>query len=226
MVTPKKKQTATKKKSPTPKIPKAKKAPVEKKPRKKRVPSEKSTIKLQPTRLRIYEDPAMNDLPKIIDRDIVKILQKNPKEVFIFWEISNSTLEKALFSLNTISDNSYIKLCVGFKNAKTHNYQISLPPFTNNWYMKFDFPVKNLVVEVCVVGPDGRYISILKSAILNLPANSPSTEIDLDWVHQKWISEGWIKNIEGLWKFSENFKEEKENRAFLGSSFGSSKHGQ
>lgn len=225
MVTPKKKGAPAKKKSLPPQTtPKAKKAAPKKKEIKKEAKPKTNVVKSK-TRPRIYEDPNMENLPASIDKDIVKVLQRNPNEAFVFWEISKTTFEKVLLSLNARAEDVHIKLLVSFKNAKVHMNEIKLPPFTNNWYLKFDFSAKNLSIEVCVVGPDGRFISILKSAFLNLPANSPSNEVDLDWLHEKWLSEGWMKNEEGIWKIRENLSRAREQYSFLGSSFGSSKHG-
>ncbi|HNF16184.1 MAG TPA: hypothetical protein PK453_21160, partial [Leptospiraceae bacterium] len=33
----------------------------------------------------IYLEEAMNRIPEYYDRDIIKILLKNPKEAFVFW---------------------------------------------------------------------------------------------------------------------------------------------
>ncbi len=215
MDTQKKKGAVSKKKS-TLTVSKKKVAPAQKKELKP--PVKKKTIsKVDPIKkIRIYEDPTLENLPDFYDRDIVKILQKNPNEAYLFWEISKATFEKVLKSLGSEEKDIYLKLLVNFKNTSQHFQEIKIPPFTNNWYLKFDFPAKHLVIEICVVGPDGRFVSLLKSAAINLPPNSPSTTVDLEWVHEKWLDEGWMKNEEANWKLREELA--RKSKKFAGSS--------
>ena len=42
----------------------------------------------------IYNEPEKNTLPVYYGRDIIKVLTKNPKEVYIFWGISEDAHRK------------------------------------------------------------------------------------------------------------------------------------
>ncbi|MCB1180116.1 MAG: hypothetical protein KDK36_21235, partial [Leptospiraceae bacterium] len=41
----------------------------------------------------IYLEPKMDQIPEYYDRDIIKVLTKNPKEIYVFWGISLNTFE-------------------------------------------------------------------------------------------------------------------------------------
>lgn len=150
-------------------------------------------------RPKIYFDPELQNLPDSYGRDIVKILYKNPLSVFVFWEVSEQTLTKVVNSLGSSIGQCHMKLFVKYLNESKHKAEktIELPPFTNNWYLKFDAPVKNLKIEVAVFSADGRFVILLHSAEISLPHNKPSMEVDSDWISEKWVSEGWVDNSSG-----------------------------
>jgi hypothetical protein len=42
----------------------------------------------------IYHEPQINSLLGYYGRDIIKVLSKNPKEIFVFWGISEDSFSK------------------------------------------------------------------------------------------------------------------------------------
>jgi hypothetical protein len=63
---------------------------------------------------------------------------------------------------------------------------IELPPFTPNWLVKFDQPVKNLKAELGALA-NGRVTVILHSALTDMPSNKPSMLIHREWVSKFWV---------------------------------------
>ncbi len=145
----------------------------------------------------IYYEPEMENLPTYYDRDIIKILTKNPKEVFIFWGISQSTLQKIkeFFGEQTTLD---YKLYLRYNDENKHHYfqEILLAPFTTSYVVKFLEPVFNLRVEVLAYCERGEY-SLMHSAHVNMPINKPSPYVHKDWINPKWIKEGFLMQLEG-----------------------------
>lgn len=151
-------------------------------------------------RARIYLDPIMNNLREYYDRDIVKILTKNLKEVFVFWGISSQSFDNILKVLNVSTrEEVHFKLLVKYKKEdKQYPIQnfIHLPPFTNNWYLKFDERVRNLKVELVAFNDNGSFYSLLHSAEISTPSPKPSLVVHRDWVKPSWIRYGLVKEHE------------------------------
>ncbi|MCX7999510.1 MAG: DUF4912 domain-containing protein [Leptospiraceae bacterium] len=145
----------------------------------------------------IYYEPEMENLPVYYDRDIIKILTKNPKEVFIFWGISQSTLQKIREFFGE-KDNLDFKLYLRYQDEKKNPYfqEILLPPFTTSYVVKFLEPVFNLRAEVLAYCERGEY-SLMHSAHVNMPVNKPSLLVHKDWINPKWIKEGFLTPMEG-----------------------------
>lgn len=146
----------------------------------------------QPTK--IYEDQTLYKLPTHYDRDIVKILIRNPLEAFVFWGISSKSLKFIQSYLRCNLEEIFLKLHIKFWDDHKHQHEniIDLPPFTDNWLIRFDTPPHHLKVELVVFNQSGDYIILLHSAFITLPKNRPSYKVDKAWVNPGWVTEGHV----------------------------------
>jgi hypothetical protein len=138
----------------------------------------------------IYHEPEMDHVTDYYDRDIVKVLTKNPREVFIFWGISSASFAKIIKELDSNRENIRLQLIVNFNIEKRHAQQIiNLPPFTNSWILRFDTPVRNFQAELAAYSVHtGAVYTLLHSAVINMPSSKPSV-----LVHKEWINDNWKK---------------------------------
>ncbi|MCB1190858.1 MAG: DUF4912 domain-containing protein [Leptospiraceae bacterium] len=175
-------------------------------------------------RSRIYQDLVFNYLPDYYNRDILKILIKNPKEAFAFWGISSGSFESIKKALNTDLNDVYLKLILYYTNTEKHHIDkvIDLPPFTNNFLIKFDEPIKNLKAEIAAYNKYGQYYVLLQSALINMPSSRPSMEFHKDWISERWLNEGLLEEQEGEWKVKSYWKFEASEEEFYHKFFGSS----
>lgn len=146
----------------------------------------------------IYYEPDTNKLPNYYGRDVIKVLTKNPKEAFIFWGISEDSFSKIKDFFNIPLEEIRYKLHVRFSDEEKHSHfmEIYLPPFTTSYLVKFEYPVKNLRVEIIAFSTNGSTYSFLHSAHINMPVNKPSQFIHKEWIHPKWVQEGYIEKVE------------------------------
>ncbi|MDX1958883.1 MAG: DUF4912 domain-containing protein [Leptospiraceae bacterium] len=162
-----------------------------------------TSLKDNSEKKRIYLDPALDKLPEYYDRDIIKVLTKNPKEVFIFWGVSLSTQDKITDFFQCSKEEISYSLKISYQDeAKNHHKRdIALKAFTTSYLLKFDSPVKNLKAEL-VAFQNEKFYSTLHSASINLPSNQPSKLLDKNWVKREWILEEGVQfifgNMEGL----------------------------
>jgi hypothetical protein len=179
------------------------------------------------TKERIYLDPKLNTLPDYYDRDIVKVLTKNLKEVYAFWGISSSSFGKILNAFNCKKEEVFFKLIVDYmqEDKVRRHKEIFLPPFTNNWFLQFEKRIKNLKVEVIAYNQEGNTFSLLHSAEISIPSHKPSKILHKDWLKPSWVQNFNMVEINGEYhikegekkKESENFEESESNVTFLNS---------
>ncbi len=188
----------------------------------------------------IYNEPDKNTLPVYYGRDIIKVLTKNPKEVYIFWGISEESFGKIKVFFNVSLEDIRYKLHVRFSDENKHSHfmEVYLPPFTVSYLVKFDYPVKNLRVEIIAYSSAGTTYSFLHSAHINMPINKPSQYVHKEWIHPKWVQEGYIEKVEdnyiiksftGSSKFNPEIEEENwlpdwESKVLYDGSSGQSSH--
>ena len=155
-----------------------------------------------PKKIGLYDEPKMNSLPGYYSRDIIKVLSKNPKELFIFWGISQESFTTIKNFFNVELDEVRYKLYIRYSDESKHLLfrEIYLPPFTTSYILKLDAPVKNLRVEIIAYSSVGSTYSLMHSAHINMPINKPSQYVHHEWIHPRWIQGGGF-----LEKVDDNF---------------------
>lgn len=147
----------------------------------------------------IYNEPKLNSLPGYYGRDIIKVLSKNPREVVIFWGISEQSFSMIASFFKANLEDIHYKLYVRYTNEAKHTQflEVYLQPFTTSYVLKFDSPVKNLRVEVIAFNSFGNIYSLMHSAHVNTPINKPSIHVHHEWIHPKWIQHGnYLEKVE------------------------------
>jgi hypothetical protein len=158
---------------------------------------------------RIYLDPKLDKLPEYYDRDIIKVFIKNPKEAYILWGISLTTVNRILKFFHCSKEQISFKLkVIYYDNQKIfHEQEIQLKPFTTSYLLKLDIPVKNLKAEIIAFYED-KNLSTLHSASINLPSSNPSKLLDKNWVKKEWVLEEGVQFIFGTPGKNSSFNQE------------------
>lgn len=138
---------------------------------------------------KIYFDKELNQLPTYYNRDLIKVLFVNPKNIYILWGISSSTYKKLEENLNASSENIRFELLVHYKteDKKNHTKKIFLPAFTTDWFFEFPEQVKDVKAELFAYTEFSNSISILHSYQISIPSKKPSLVVSNDWIHPHWL---------------------------------------
>ncbi|PJZ45623.1 hypothetical protein [Leptospira brenneri] len=190
---PVKKSAPKKKKVSVTAAKKTSKAATKKPAKKTEIPSPQKQTKS------IYNDSKFTKHPEFPAEDLIRILIRTPKEAFVFWKFSENTLKKLLKDLDSPStDGLRFRLKVEYKNIfgseRTEIYDLA--PFTESYYLKFMFPVRDIQTSI-FVSYHQKEISALHSSGKDLPGGTESFRLDKEWIHPQWISMGLVAKSAG-----------------------------
>lgn len=133
-------------------------------------------------------DPAFPPLPSDYNMDMLVVMPINPWQVFCYWEISESSLEKFKASLGETDFSScYLKLSLYLKDRETSTipkkplWQQSVKDAeqSSNWYVTFDnpvtyeYPLDNFYAELGYHCPDGTFHVLVRNMSLEELEKSP-----------------------------------------------------
>jgi hypothetical protein len=184
------------------------------------------------THLKIYEDPEFLKPAKTTERDLVKILPRNPFQAFVFWKIHPDHFNHVLkeFSANDPGEIQLkLKLEYVNQNGKPDHTWYDLAPMTNSYFCNFSSPVRQMRAYL-YANHFGKLKLFLETGDGDLPPGVESFSLDGSWIHPKWIEQGWVKqDKKGDWSFTDSFDPEGHGSldpAFFSASFdGSSRPG-
>jgi len=203
-------------------------------PKKKAAAKKKVAVKVEPisvpTNVKIYEDPRYLRPAHSVDRDLVKILARNPFQAYVFWKIHPEHFKQVMNEFSTQEPSEIqFKLKIDYINqtGKAETSWYDLAPMTRSYFCNFASPVKQLRAYV-YANFHGKLKLFLETGDGDLPPGVESFSLDGDWIHPKWIELGWVKQASsGEWKFTETFDPEKDGiyhpELFTGTFDGSSR---
>ena len=134
------------------------------------------------------------ELPAQYGRDMLTILVRDPRWIFCYWEVTGSTIEnfrkqlgeefeKAKFVLR-----AYDVSGVNFTGANANRFfDVSVNRYANNWYIETGAPGSSWCVDLGLILPDGRFITILRSNIVQMPPEGASEITDEEWMIPDWM---------------------------------------
>jgi hypothetical protein len=129
------------------------------------------------------------DLPYQYDRDIIVLQVRDPWWIHAYWEVRGSTLERLKNELQDefyrakrvlrIYDISHII----FNGNNAHIFSdIQISELANNWYIDTQGPGRSWCVDLGLLLPSGRFITIVRSNTVHTPFEGPSWITDEEWM--------------------------------------------
>jgi len=129
------------------------------------------------------------DLPYQYDRDKIVLQVRDPWWIHAYWELRGSTLERlknefkddffrAKFLLR-VYDISHII----FNGSNAHRFfDIQINERANNWYIDTGGPGRSWCVDLGLLLPNGRFITVVRSNTVQTPLEGPSWITDEEWM--------------------------------------------
>ncbi|MDO8661962.1 MAG: DUF4912 domain-containing protein [Candidatus Omnitrophota bacterium] len=144
-----------------------------------------------------FSNPEIQRLPKTFSRELpsgygvdkMALLVRDPWWLYTYWEIKQETVERLKSELK---DEFYIakrvlrvydvtNIIFNGSNAN-HFFDIQIHEFANNWYIDAGSPGKSWCVDLGLKLSDGRFITILRSNVVQTPLDGPSEITDEEWM--------------------------------------------
>lgn len=129
------------------------------------------------------------DLPYQYDRDNIVLQVRDSWWIHAYWEVRQSTLDRLRNDLGEdfyrakrllrVYDVSQII----FNGSNAHRFfDIQISEQTNNWYIDTGGPGRSWCVDLGLLLPDGRFITIVRSNTVTTPIEGPSWITDEEWM--------------------------------------------
>ncbi len=141
--------------------------------------------------LLIYNHSKFNEHPTLPDMDLIKILVRSPKEIYVFWKLDPNTFLKT--EGDGGSDPVQFSLKIRYQTARGDWEEVwyELLPFTESYYCKFPYPIFEIEASLFARSA-GFSKQILHTKDGDLPPSIESLTFDRQWIHPNWIQSGLV----------------------------------
>jgi hypothetical protein len=136
-----------------------------------------------------FSPPRPQELPAFYDQDKIILQVRDPRWLHAYWELRNETLGRLKSKLGDGFYRAKKVLRVyditnvifnGFNANRFFDIQIN--DFANSWYVDTDGPGRAWCVDLGLILADGRFITILRSNVVQTPLDGPSWVTDEEWM--------------------------------------------
>jgi hypothetical protein len=159
----------------------------------KEIPSLQETV-IANTKFSHSEDrsvryPMPQELPSSYNQDRIVLQVRDPHWLHAYWELIPQTIEglknrlggdfyrsKKVLRVYDVSN-------VLFNGSNANRFfDIIINDFANSWYIDTAGPGRSWCVDLGLMLPDGRFITILRSNVVATPLDGPSWITDEEWM--------------------------------------------
>ncbi len=131
----------------------------------------------------------LQELPQQYGVDKIILQVRDPWWLHTYWELNKQTIEKfeselkAEFNRSRRALRVYDVSNIIFNGSNAHRFfDIPVPEFADNWYIDTGGPGKSWCVDLGLLLPDGRFITMLRSNTVSTPLDGPSWITDEEWM--------------------------------------------
>jgi len=147
------------------------------------------------------ERAMQQDLPFSYDVDRMVLQVRDPWWLHTYWEVRHGTIEKLRHELKDDFSKAkrvlrvYDVSNIIFDGSNAHRFfDISVNEYATNWYIDAGGPGRSWCVDLGLLLPGGRFITILRSNVVHTPLEGPSWITDEEWM----IPEDMFARLYGL----------------------------
>ncbi len=128
-------------------------------------------------------------LPKTYGETRVAILPRDPVWLYSYWEVAPEAMNEARKKVGEQRFNAsrwvlrvHDVTGVRFNGSNSHrNFDIIINPQSDNWYVNVGEVNRSWCVDLGFMTPDGEFVLIARSNILNMPRQGVSPITDEQW---------------------------------------------
>lgn len=129
------------------------------------------------------------ELPFAYGQDKMVLLVRDPWWLFTFWEVRHETVEKLK---NELKDDFYkakrllrvydVTNIIFNGNNANRFFDIEINEFASSWYIDTSGPGRSWCVDLGLRLPNGKFITILRSNVVQTPLDGSSSITDEEWM--------------------------------------------
>lgn len=130
-----------------------------------------------------------HELPVGYGVDKMVLLVRDPWWLYAYWEIKQGTVERLKSELKDEFYRAkrilrvYDVTNITFNGSNANRYfDIPIHEFANNWYIDAGGPGKSWCVDLGLKLSNGRFITVLRSNVVQTPLDGPSGITDEEWM--------------------------------------------
>jgi hypothetical protein len=133
--------------------------------------------------------PMAHDLPYQYDQDKIVLQVRDPWWIHAYWELKGATFEKLrdelsdeFFSAKRILRVYDVSQIIFNGSNARRFFDIEVGPDANNWYIDTAGPGRSWCIDLGLLLPSGRFITIVRSNTVHTPIEGPSWITDEEWM--------------------------------------------
>lgn len=126
-------------------------------------------------------------LPDSYGKDRVVAMTRDPYWIYVYWEITEETLSRALQSLGRAQMNARRILRVYTKDGEGEGaervlFDISINPEARNWYINVGGPGRTYRIDIGLLTAGGKFVCLASSNVVSTPRDRMSDVLDEEWM--------------------------------------------
>ena len=129
------------------------------------------------------------ELPAFYDQDRIILQVRDPHWLHTYWEVRQKTLEDLRHRLGDDFSRAkkvlrvYDVTNIMFNGSNANRFfDIQINDFASSWYVDTAGPGRAWCIDLGLMLPDGRFITILRSNVVQTPLDGPSWVTDEEWM--------------------------------------------
>ncbi|MGA2774525.1 MAG: DUF4912 domain-containing protein [Candidatus Omnitrophota bacterium] len=130
-----------------------------------------------------------SELPFKYGQDKITLMVRDPSWLYVWWEVKDSTVAgfetkfKDIFWQAKKVLRVYDVTDINFNGRNAHRYfDIEVGTFIGNWFIEIGGSGRSWCVDLGLLFPDGRFVTILRSNTVATPPDGPSDVLDEEWM--------------------------------------------
>jgi len=146
-------------------------------------------VKFSHAKSMVMQDFPKGELPSGYGRDTMVLAVRDPWWLYTYWEVSGSTWDKFKSELKEEFSRSkrvlrvYDVSSVIFDGSNANRFfDIQVREDALNWYIDTGSPGSSWCVDLGLLLENGRFITVLRSNVVETPLDGPSWVTDEEWM--------------------------------------------
>lgn len=144
-------------------------------------------------------EEAQAHIPWSYGQDKVTALPVDPDRLFVYWEVTETAVERARGGLGTAGKDAWLSLRIYdvtgrlFDGNNAHSYfDQGVGNDVRQWFFQINRPTSQAIVEIGLKSSEGYFVKIARSGRLEFPRKEPVSWSDPEWMTVQ-VSTGYVE---------------------------------